>query len=182
MRNFNLILTTVVIAAFTSCAGKYDVNRYYSVSERDSLLADLVTYIYVKPKYATWQSRFNPEYRTYYVSQLGKFRFERYYIDDRGIHYYYLIRPAHSAKGNIRGVGGRFKMNQSGEIIAFEEVFNTPVAALPELRSRGEELFNRLVKWGNVDDYLKHPDYVEWPDEMTYYDTLQHEWLIRQGI
>ena len=98
------------------------------------------------------------------------------------MHYYYLIRPARSAQGNIRGVGGTFRMDAAGEIINFKEIFNTPVAALPDLQKRGDELFRKMVKYGNVDDYLRHPDYIEWPDAMTYYDTLQHEWLIKPGL
>lgn len=170
------------VLLFSACSDKYDVNDYHSEKERDSLLTDIITYVYVRPQYADWQTRFEPRFRKYYVSQLGKFRFEKYFIDDHGNHYYYLIRPARSAQGNIRGVGGTFRRDASGKIVNFKETFNTPVAALPDLQTRGEELFRKMVKYGNVNDYLRHPDYIEWPDAMTYYDTIQHEWLVKPGI
>ncbi len=182
MKKVFSILFIVAVSLFSACKDKYDVNSYVSIAGRDTLLADIITYIYVRPTYSDWQSRFDPQFRKYYVSQIGKFRFEKYFINDKGIHYYYLIRPARSAEGSIRGVGGTFRLNEKGKIVSFKEVFNTPIAALPELQQRGEELFNRMVKQGNVNDYLKHPDYIEWPDKITYYDTIQHQWLIKPGI
>jgi hypothetical protein len=176
---FLLVSTSVMVS---SCGDKYDVSSYYNRSEQDSLLADIITYIYVRAPYAEWDTRFEPKFRKYYVSQLRDFKFDRYYRDEKGTHYYYIIRPARSAEGNIRGVGGKFSLNASGKIVSFEEMFNTPVASLVDLQNRGRELFARMIKSGNVDDYLSHPDYIEWPDEMTYYDTLKHEWLIKPGI
>jgi hypothetical protein len=174
-----LMVTGVV---FTSCKDKYEVSSYRSNSETDSLLTDIITYIYVRPTYSNTQTRFEPRFRKYYIDQLSKFRFEKYFIGDNGIHYYYLIRPARSPQGNQRGVGGTFKVDEHGKIYSFREIFNTPVATLPELQQRGEELFKRMIKQGNVDDYLKHPDYIEWPDKITYYDTIQYEWLVKPGI
>lgn len=183
MKNFfSLIYILWFSFCIFSCGDKYDVDTYFEKGDKDSLLTDIITYVYVRPQYAEWNTRFDPKFRTYYVTQLGKFRFERYYRDDKGMHYYYLIRPARSAQGNIRGVGGTFKLNEDGKIIWFREVFNTPVAALPQLQERGQELFIRMVKTGNIDDYIKHPDYIEWPNDMTYYDTLRHEWLIKPGL
>ena len=63
----------------------------------------------------------------------------------------------------------------------FKEIFNTPPADLNQLRERGYRLFREMIKKGNVDDYLHHPDFIEWPDERTYYDTLKHEWLAVPG-
>jgi len=165
-----------------SCADKFDVNSYHNIEERDSLLTDIITYVYIRPQYAEWDNRFDARFRKYYVSHLGNFKFEKYYRDDKGNHYYYIIRPARSAQGNIRGVGGKFTLDKEGHISSFEEVFNTPVASLAELQKRGSELFVKMIKNGNIDDYLKHPDYVEWPNDMTYYDTVRHEWRIKPGL
>ena len=182
MKKYLALLLVVVAFMFSGCKDKYDVSGYVTSLKRDTLLADIITYIYVRPTYSEWHTRFNPQFRKYYVNQIEKFRFEKYFVDDKGIHYYYLIRPARSAEGSIRGVGGMFRLNEKGKIVSFREVFNTPIATLPELQQRGEELFNRMIKHGNVDDYLKHPDYIEWPDKITYYDTIQYQWLVKPGI
>src|SRR5687768_16509337 len=93
------------------CIDKYEVKSYYSQAEQDSLLADIITYVYNRPSYATWQNRYEPTYRKYYVSRLKDFQFQHYFIDKNNTHYNYLIRPARGPQGNIRGVGGSFKLN-----------------------------------------------------------------------
>ena len=165
-----------------SCKRKYEVKEYYSQAEQDTLLADIITYVYNKPGYSDWQTRFLPKYRKYYVSHLKDFQFHRYFIDENNTHHFYLIRPARGPQGNIRGVGGTFKRDQEGKIYAFKELFNTPIATREQLEIRGAELFKWMIVNGNVNAYLKNPDYIEWPDNMTYYDTIQHEWLVKPGM
>jgi hypothetical protein len=177
MKRLTLFIFLTVI--LFSCKHKYDVNKYYSSSDRDTLLTAIITYVYIHPQYATWETRFDQQYRKYYISQLPKFRFEKYFIDKNNTHYYYIIRPARSVQGNLRGVGGSFKLDANGKIISFKEIFNTPAGDLNELRTKGEELFNWMVKTGNVNDYVKNPDFIEWPNPQSYYDTIRHEWLIK---
>lgn len=162
-----------------SCKDKYEVKNYYAQAEQDSLLTDIITYVYIRPQHANWQTRFDRKYRKYYVSHIRDFQFQRYFIDANDTHYFYLIRPARGPEGSIRGVGGFFKLNENGEIISFREVFNTPIATNAELDIKGLELFKWMTVHQNVNDYLKNPDYIEWPDKMTYYDTIQYEWLIK---
>jgi len=175
---FLFFLSLIVV----SCKNKFNVNAYHNNRQRDSLLVDIITFIYVRAPQSNSQTRFDPQFRKYYVAQLGKFQFEKYFVDQRGTHYFYLIRPARSASGSMRGVGGKFRLDVKGRITSFEEIFNTPAATLPILQERGAELFSHLINRGHIDDYLKHPDYIEWPDQMTYYDTLQHEWRIKPGL
>src|SRR5688572_24663711 len=165
-----------------SCKDKHEVKSYYSQSEKDSLLADIITYVYNKPTYATWENRFESKYRRYYVSRIKDFQFQQYFIDENNTHYFYLIRPARGPQGNIRGVGGSFKIDNDGKISSFREVFNTPIATKERLEVRGAELFKWMTIHGNVNDYLKNPDYIEWPIQMTYYDTIQYEWLVKPGM
>lgn len=182
MKKYFIFSTVVVSLMLLACKEKTDITRNLSPQQRDTLLTDIITYVYVRPQHSDWKTRFESRFRKYYTSQLDKFTFDKYYIDANGTHYFYIIRPARSAQGNIRGVGGTFRIDQNGKIISFRELFNTPVATLPELQQRGKELFNRMIKYGHVNEYLKHPDYIEWPDKITYYDTIQHEWLIKPGI
>jgi len=165
-----------------ACKDKYEVQHYHSKAGQDSLLADIITYVYNKPTYATWQNRFEPKYRRYYVSRIKDFQFQHYFIDENNIHYFYLIRPARGPQGNIRGVGGYFKLKSDGKIYSFREVFNTPIDTKEQLEVKGVELFKWMTVHGNVNDYLKNPDYIEWSDKVTYYDTIQYEWLVKPGI
>lgn len=164
------------------CSGTQEPRHYFSEQQLDSLLADIITYIFVRPRGAAWDTRFNPEFRKFYVSNLSKFKFEKLYRDQSGIYYFFIIRPARSAEGTMRGVGGRFTLNDNGSITSFAEIFNTPVGSLSELRKKGNELFKYMVKHGHVNDYLLNDEYLEWPNAWTYYDTVRHEWLVKPGI
>jgi hypothetical protein len=180
MKRIGVLLFCVLF--LLACKGKYEVSSYYSKPEQDSLLADIITYVFNKPTYANSDTRFEPRYRKYYLSHIKDFQFLHYFIDENKTHYFYLIRPARGPQGNLRGVGGYFKKDQNGKITSFKEVFNTPIDTREQLALKGAELFKWMTVHGNVTDYLKNPDYIEWPNQMTYYDTLQHEWLVKPGI
>lgn len=109
-------------------------------------------------------------------------RVEKFFIAKDGMHYFYIIRPSVNTPLGLRGVGGMFKRDAAGKLISFKEVFVTPGASLPDLQTRGGELFREMIRSGNIDAYKKNPDYVEWPAQWNYYDTLQHEWLSKPGI
>ncbi len=165
-----------------ACSNKQTPEAYFDKPQRDSLLTDIITYLYVRPTDSDWQSRFKPAFRWYYVSQLPKFTWQKLYRNSNGTYYFYIIRPARSADGVLRGVGGYFKLNEAGKITGFREVFNTPVGARSFLEKTGEELFQHMVKHGNVDAYLLNDAYLEWPNAWTYYDTVRYEWRVKPGI
>jgi hypothetical protein len=172
----------LLVAGIASCSDKYDPATYFTAPERDSLLADIITYVYVRPSGANWDTRFNLEFRKFYVSQLPKFRFENLYRDESGNYYYFIIRPARSVEGTQRGVGGTFRLDERNKIIRFNEVYVTPVGDLVELRKMGVELFEHMVRTGNVEQYMLNDVYLEWPNAWTDYDTVRHEWLVKPGI
>jgi hypothetical protein len=155
---------------------EYDIKSYFTAQQRDTLMADIITYVYKKPKTADYITRFSLHYRNWYVQNLPLFDLAYYYISDDSTHYYYLIRPARSAKGSTRGVGGSFKLNSEGKIIHFEELFNTPVMATPYLKQKGLILFKEMVASGDVDGYLGNPEFIEWPDDRLKYDNVKNEW------
>jgi hypothetical protein len=172
-----LILNVVLsIAGCNSDKNEFSVEKYFDRVSRDTLLVNMVTYIGVKPRFADFQSRHNPQHRKFYTSQARNFRFQYYHVTPDSIHYYYLIRPARSTKGNLRGVGGRFRINQKLELVEFEEIFNTPVLPEVTLESRGRTLFVEMVDKGNVDRFLGNIEYVEWPDDRLKYDREKKEW------
>jgi hypothetical protein len=166
---------------FIQCSSRYEVSNYLNDTERDSLLTDIITYVYVRPKGTTWENRFDASYRKHYVNELPKFTLEKLYKEKDDTYYFLLIRPARSAEATMRAVGGKFRLNETKKIIQFEEIFNTPVGAITVLKKKGEELFLHMVENGNVEKYMLNDDYLEWPNAWTYYDTVRHEWLTKPG-
>jgi hypothetical protein len=180
MRNlFTIIALVLTVACGTKeiAAEKYSIQEYFEKDQQDSLLVDIITYIYKKPKYADHQTRFDEQYRNYYSKMLSKFEMVYFYqhVSD-SYHYYYLIRPARSPKGTTRGVGGRFLLNENNEIIDFEEIFNTPVQPVEELKKRGLFLFEEMIATGSIESYLGNENFIEWPDNRLKYDKATNEW------
>ncbi|GIV37001.1 MAG: hypothetical protein KatS3mg032_1380 [Cyclobacteriaceae bacterium] len=176
------VLSFGMLLLVASCSKPQTPEAYFGKSQQDSLLTDIITYLYVRPAGADWQSRFDPAFRKYYVSNLSKFTWKKLHRDPSGTYYFYLIRPARSSEGALRGVGGTFRLDGAGKIIRFREVFNTPVGSRTFLEQTGEQLFAHMIKHGNVEAYLLNDALLEWPNAWTYYDTIRYEWLVKPGI
>lgn len=176
-----LLLISVVMFACQNNTNK--VSKYYSDTERDTLLTNIITYIYVKPTYATNATRFQAQFRKYYVQSLPKFSLENYFIAPDSTHYFFLIRPVGNTLKYRRGVLGKFKLKNAtadtGSLMPtdFEEIVNTPHLEEALVKERGAFLFKELVKTGNLDKYLGMKDYIEWPDTRLVYDKNINEWV-----
>ncbi|MFT2007230.1 hypothetical protein ACMA1I_01020 [Pontibacter sp. 13R65] len=172
-----LIFITIL---FTNCSTdpKYQVTNYYPTQQQqDTLKANLITYVGVPPKNVSGLNRFKPIYRKHYISFLPKYELDRYYIADDSTHYFFMVRPARSAKGPVqRGVGGRFRKNSRGRIIDFEELYNTPILEAEEIREKGRALFSEMVKTGSIESYADNRAFVEWPDDRLKYSKATYEW------
>jgi len=159
-------------------AEQYKPGILMEPQQLDSLLTDMVTYIGKRPKRATWESRFDPEFRGYYANLSKDFKWV--YLKEteqqKGLYAYYLLRPARNLEGNIRGVGGLMQLDENLSITEFEEVFNTPVLPETDLIARGYVLFELLLNSGAIQAYEGNQDFIEWPDARLYYDKTQHEW------
>ncbi|CAN5205983.1 hypothetical protein BH23BAC1_BH23BAC1_07990 [soil metagenome] len=176
---FYKIKLLVLIYTMTGCGShneEYLWEKNFSQEERDTIMADIVTYIYIKPKTANWQTRHESRFRSYYVNKISLFEMDQYYYSGDSIHYFFMIRPARSPKGNKRGVGGKFKMNEEMKISEFEELFNTPVMAEDSIKLVGNTLFQEMIKSGNVDYYLQNSSLIEWPDERLKYNKAINDW------
>ena len=154
---------------------QYRIENYFTSAQIDTLLTDMVAYIGVKPRTANSQTRFDPEFRQYYIQYANQFKMVYFFVNEEGDYYYYLIRPARSAAGNTRGVGGIFRL-ENEKINDFEEIFNTPVFDEEILIEIGATLFFEMIETGNVDQYLGNMLFVEWPDERLKYHKGLNEW------
>lgn len=178
--NILLLLISVVMFACQNNTNK--VSNYYNNTERDTLLTNIITYIYVKPTYATNATRFQAQFRKYYVQSLPKFSLENYYIAPDSTHYFFLIRPVGNTLKYRRGVLGRFRL-KAGSLMPtdFEEIVNTPHLEEGLVKERGVFLFKELIKTGNLGKYLGMKDYIEWPDARLVYDKNINEWVGKES-
>lgn len=173
---------TFGLAMLVGCSGKnkYDVTSYYDAKEKEEVLTTIVNYIFMAPPYTAMKDRFQEKHRAFYQKSLHQFSLVKYYIADDGTHYFYLTRPGVDGKEK-RGVGGHFKMIDKTHLTDFREAFVTPSLPEDEVRGRCAFLFDEMVK-DSLDQYLTMDTYVQWPNPISYYDTLTYEWKLKSDL
>ncbi|MFN6945056.1 MAG: hypothetical protein ACK4ND_08910 [Cytophagaceae bacterium] len=176
----SLCLFLIFCLGISGCADKQDKyiieNFIPGKSDQDTVMLNLVTYIYRTPPHARREDRFLPKHRAYYAENTSKFKFDQYFVAEDGTHYYSVLRPARNIHNNIRSAGGRFKLGNNYEIIELEEIYNTPMVPEEEAVKLGRELFTEMIKEGNVKKYIGNKEFVEFPDERCVYDVSLKDW------
>ncbi|WP_194776683.1 hypothetical protein [Pararhodonellum marinum] len=177
MRNFLFVVMAVFVFASCEKRDKYDVDQYFSKAEQDTIMTNIVTYIYKVPRGVDPKNKHDLAYRKLYVSQINQFEFVNYHIDAvDSIHYFFLIRPARNVHNHKRGVLGKYKLGKELQLLDFEEIANTPMLAVDEIREKGAYLWEDLMYFGNLDRFYLNKAYVEFPDERTRYDFDKKVW------
>jgi hypothetical protein len=178
-----ILSVTVLLAclgALVCSCGKsrdvYDVNTYFDQASQDTIMANIITYIYKVPRGVRKENKHLPEYRHLYVQQIPEFEFVHYFIDLDSTHYFYLIRPARNVHNHKRGTAGKYKIGPNLELLHFQEILNTPMLPVEEIREKGEYLWADLMHFKHVDRYFLNKDYIEFPDDRARYDTTLKEW------
>jgi hypothetical protein len=163
---------------FSCNSKKYQTSNYFTDNQEDSLLTNIVTYIYTLAPQATNETKFQPQFRGFYTKNLSSFNLQNYYQSTDGWNYFFLIRPVGGSPKFRRGVLGKFKLKENSLMpTEFEEVANTPHLADEIVKERGQYLFQELIKNGNLDQQIPMKQYIEWPDEHLAYNKKQHEWI-----
>lgn len=152
----------------------FSASNFLTKEMTDSLFVDIVTYIGRKPANATAQNRFDPVFRSHYLSLSEGFEWLMFYMDADSLCHYYFIRPARSTQGSLRAAAGSFSIKK-GKIHQFREWFNTPVYNRDELILIGSNVFPDMIA-SDLPCIPENESWVEWPDERLYYDTISFEW------
>ncbi|MBA4852358.1 hypothetical protein H1R81_18235 [Emticicia sp. BO119] len=167
---------SICLIALSCTKDKYNVNTYFDKTQQDTLLTNIITYIYRKAPQSSNETKFQPQFRKFYLAVLPKFSIQNYYIAPDSTHYFFVIRPV----GNLpyrRGVVGRYKLGKNLRPTDFEEIVNTPHLEEKLVKERGRFLFTEFIRNGNLDKYLPMKHYVEWPDANLIYDKKLNEWV-----
>jgi hypothetical protein len=172
------LLILIPIFLFSCQAKKYETNVYFSDIQEDSLLTNIVTYLYIPAPEATNETKFQPHYRSFYTKNLSSFNLQNYFQSQDGWNYFFLIRPVGGSPKFRRGVLGKFRLKVNSLMpTEFEEVANTPHLSEELVKERGKYLFQELIKNGNLDKQIPMKQYIEWPDENLNYDKKTNQWI-----
>ena len=105
------------------------------------------------------------------------------YFEKGGYRYFLISRRAPSIHDKRVATGGKLKLDASGNVVEYEEVFRTWKMLEPDLIKKGILLFDKMVKGQSLERYLtKHSwpeEYIEFPDETVYFDKASRKWTTR---
>ncbi|MEN9959026.1 MAG: hypothetical protein RLZZ474_1270 [Bacteroidota bacterium] len=178
-----IVSILICFIGLAACQSKNEAAYYFSDSERDTLLTNIISIISEKALYATDSTKYQAQFRAEYVKRLPLFRIVQLTKDTLGVYTYLISRPVAGRKELRRGVVGRFTLKPNTlEIDQFEEVVNTPHFDEKIVEERGGFLFRELVKSGSLNAYLSMKHYVEWPDSTLKYDKQKRAWVSTFGF
>lgn len=147
-------------------------------SQKEAVKKSIIRYVSKGPDNVSAQDRFKPDYDKYYEGN-AKRCFLEFYTVKGGYHYFLVTQPAASLVEKRHATGGRFMLNDKGEITEYEEIFRTWKMTPKELKTKSELLFRELIEGKSMERYYtKHAgdQYIEFPDDRTYFDKESRSW------
>jgi hypothetical protein len=180
MRPFTilLILFTVLIQ---SCSFEKDYNptAHLSVERQDEMMDKIIRYMAKPPEGISFEERFYKGYDDHYQDQKRIHRLDAYYIDGQ-THYFMVSRVAPSLTEKRVAIGGKLMLDDNGNLSYYEEVFRTWKMHSDTLNTRSALLFDVMVNGKDLTQYYTSntgdADYIEFPDERTYFDVEKRMW------
>jgi hypothetical protein len=184
MKSLKLISAVLIVLICCSCHSKkdYSPDTYLSVKEKDKVLQAIIRYMGKASENVNATDRFDSQYDAYYLDIASRHRFDQYYIDPDGVHYFLISRPAPSLYEKRVAIGGKLKLNEQGELVEYEEIFRTWKMKEEDVKVKGPFLFNLMVNKKDLSPYYRvnsTEEFIEFPDEHNYYDKSDRTWKVK---
>jgi hypothetical protein len=156
---------------------------YLSKTEIDSFNYKIIRYIQRLPKYATEENKFESKFDEDYKNSLKDCSLMYLYKDNKNTIYFAISKIAPSIKLKKTATVGKLKLDNNDAIMYYEEAFRTWKMEPKELETKTKLLFTTYINNEDLKPYYtvnSNPEfYIEFPDEQTYYDTLNRIWKIK---
>jgi hypothetical protein len=169
---------------FVQCSGsdKYDPDVLLTAAEKDTLKMSIIRYVARAPENVGPTERFKTEHDAYYQERASLCFLEHFY-QSGNTQYFLITQPAPSLAEKRHATGGKIVVNDDGSIAEYEEVFRTWKMVPDTLRKRSYYLFDKMVKGEPLEPFYtksKGDQYIEFPDDQTYYDKSAREWKTKE--
>ena len=178
MRHF--FLTLVLVSVFCQCSrkDKYDPDSQLSAQEKDKIMMTLIRYVAKTPENVIESEKFSNKYDSYYHERASQTKLEQYYVDGKQ-QYFLISQPAPSLVEKRNATGGKMIIDDTGNLLEYEEVFRTWKLIPDTLKRRSQILFDKMVKGEPLTTYRTKNssiEYIEFPDDNTFYDKTSRRW------
>lgn len=179
-----VFLYAIILGTLMACSpgSDYNPDKQLSAIEKDEMLEKIIRYLAKPPENVSESKKFEKQFDAYYQTKISEARIEQYYRtgDD---HYFLVSQVAPSVTVKRHATGGKFRLNDEGKIAAYEEIFRTWKMVPDTLKKRSYILFDKMVKGESLAPYYTASsngvEYIEFPDERTYYDIESKSWKVK---
>jgi hypothetical protein len=176
------IITISFVLFACSNEESYDPDERLTPQEKAKFIDSIIRYTTKPPRKIGEEERFNPAFDEYFQTQAKLAKLE-YYTEKDGYEYFLLSQPAPSLTVKRHATGGRLKSDESGNLEDYEEIFRTWKMTPDTLVKRGKILFKKMVAGEDLTKYYPQnsggTEYIEFPDDRTYYDKTTRKWKVR---
>lgn len=167
------------VLASCSLDKDYKPESHLTVQEQDLFMNRIIRYLSRSPDGVAPEDRLDPAHDQHYAEQMKIHRLDALYGEDHT--YFFLVsRVAPSLTEKRVAIGGKATVDENMRITYYEEVFRTWKMEPDSLARRGSFLFDQMVNGKDLSPYytsrLGNTDYIEFPDDRTYFDTRQRIW------
>ena len=156
---------------------------YLNVNQQEQFKLKIIRYIERLPKYATENNKFESKFDEEYLKMASNSELLFYFKNNGNIIYFAITKIAPSIKIKKTATVGKVKFDAKKAIISYEEVFRTWKMVPKELEEKTEMLYRKLINNEDLTSYYtknSNPEfYIEFPDEHTFYDTINRTWKIK---
>jgi len=176
-----LLMLLIGAAGCTSNIDSINPDDHLSKTEKEAVKKAIIRYIAKPSDDEEPGQRFTSKFDKYYNEQAASATLEFYAVKD-DYHYYLISQPAPSMIKKRHATAGRFKLNDKGEIMEYEEIFRTWKMKPEDLTARSKILFTKLIRGESLEKYYTKnsgDQYIEFPDDRTYYDREAREWKFK---
>ena len=176
-----IIILMLVAGTIVSCSDsnkKIKASETLTPSEADAVKKVIIRYVSKAPDGTSDNEKFDAKFDSYYEENARRCFLELYTVKDN-YHYFLVTQPAASMVEKRHATGGRFVLNDKGEVTEYEEIFRTWKMTPQDLRAKTEIIFKDMVAGNSLERYYtKHAGdkYIEFPDDKTYYDKEARAW------
>jgi hypothetical protein len=154
--------------------------HYLTAKEVDSFKFKISRYIQRLPKLATAETKFDKKFDQEYRTSSKESDLLFYYKDEQNTIYFAIAKIAPSVKLKKTATVGKLKLNENDSILFYKEEFRTWKMEPKELKEKTQMLFTKFINKEDLSEYFtvnSNPEYyIEFPDEMTTFDTISRSW------
>lgn len=176
-----LYLSFILLFVLASCDSErdYKPETHMSAQQQEIFMDRVLRYMSRAPEGIAPEDRQSTAYDAHYAEQRRSHRLDALY--KRGDTYFFMVsRPAPSLTEKRVAIGGKVTVDDAMRVDYYEEIFRTWKMEPDTLSRRGLFLFDRMTKEEDLTPYYAshsgNTDYIEFPDERTYFDVRQRIW------